>query len=176
DDGWAFSVDNRRYEYGEKRPFILEVDSKWDLNDKDGAQTVRAPIPSRWVTASDVKLKSSNVPDAVYATPGEDFQVDISAESCGSATALLSCRVPLDENAGPELPRGAWTAWLLERVKNVGDLFGDWQNAALPDTLLNCERCAPRPPQIRWSLANEKKIVAVEDTAQAGAYERALKS
>lgn len=113
--------------------------------------------------------------------------MDISAESCGSATALLSCRVPLDENAGPEWSRtevdrihGRHTfralAWLLECVKNVGDPFGDWQSAALRDTPLNRQRCASSPPHFRWSLVNEKKVVAVEDTAQAGAYERALKS
>lgn len=57
DGGWAFSVDNSRYERPEKRPLILGVDSKWDLNDKDGAETVQASIPSRWITTSDVKSR-----------------------------------------------------------------------------------------------------------------------
>ncbi|KZT51636.1 hypothetical protein CALCODRAFT_487770 [Calocera cornea HHB12733] len=52
----------------------------------------------------------------------------------------------------------------------------DWstvQTAAcdLPD----CPACAPKPPTIQWYKAPTRGVIAMEDMAEAGRYERALK-
>lgn len=101
---------------------------------------------------------------------------------------MLVCRVPLHSQAGPEWSVGAWKevdkiherltfkflAWLTERVRNDDD-FTEWQAVPSHNTHDDCPRCAPRAPAIGWARNDKKKIVAVEDTAEAGAYERALK-
>lgn len=101
---------------------------------------------------------------------------------------MLVCRVPLHSQAGPEWPVGAWKevdkvherltfkslAWLTERVRNDDD-FREWQEVPYDDQHYDCKRCAPPTPAIGWTRNVKNKIVAVEDAAQAGAYERALK-
>ncbi len=113
----------------------------------------------------------------------------MSNEDCQSANALLVCKVPLRDQAGAEWPRGKWMevdkvherltfkslAWLLERAKSNVEKFDVWTNVCLPDGFNQCGRCAPAAPSIRW-MKLDKKIRAIEDTSQAGAYERALKN
>ena len=105
-----------------------------------------------------------------------------------SATALLVCRVPLGEQAGPEWPRGNWSevdkvherstfkslAWLVERIRNIDGQFNTWQTVQCGNGHSNCPRCAPVSPDIRWTKV-KKRIAAFEDTIQAGEYERSLK-
>lgn len=120
--------------------------------------------------------------------PSQRLTVDLSGDACKSANAVLVCRVPLHSQAGPEWPVGAWKevdkvherltfkalAWLTERVKNEED-FIDWQEVPSESTHHDCSRCAPPAPAIGWARNEKRKIVPVEDAAQAGAYERALK-
>ena len=42
-------------------------------------------------------------------------------------------------------------------------------------TTFVCHRCAPASPAIRWAKGKRGKIVAIEDTVQAGEFERSLK-
>lgn len=65
-------------------------------------------------------------------------------------------------------------AWLMERIRHVDDQFSSWQTVEMPSELSNCERCAPTAPTIAWSKAN-KKMIAIENSVEAGAYERSLK-
>ena len=101
---------------------------------------------------------------------------------------MLVARVPLHSQAGPEWPKGAWQeveqiyeratfralSWLLERIKVVDGNFTAWQEVELPEDHSNCERCAPLSPSIRWTKSG-KKFSPVEDSAEAGEYERRLK-
>jgi len=101
---------------------------------------------------------------------------------------LLVARVPLHSQAGPEWPKGIWQeveqiheratfralSWLLERIKVVDGSFTAWQEVELPGDHSNCERCAPLSPSLRW-IKQGKKVAAVEDSAEAGEYERRLK-
>lgn len=99
------------------------------------------------------------------------------------------CTVPLHGQAGPEwLPRGEWKevdkvherstfkslAWLVERIRDIQDNFNTWQVVELPDDHSNCERCAPSAPEVKW-VPVKGKYVAIENTIQAGEYERRLK-
>ncbi|KAI0349349.1 hypothetical protein OH77DRAFT_1594287 [Trametes cingulata] len=189
-DSFVFSTSTRRYEYGESRPIVALLDPKWRQSDMKGAQTVKCIVPCRWTEASDVRLKPAAGHDAVFATPAEGVSIDVSQDACKSATALLVCRVPLGEQAGPEWPRGTWTevdkvherstfkslAWLVERIRNIDGQFSAWQSAdgAGDHHHTQCARCAPVSPAIRWAKV-KKRIAAFEDTVQAGEYERSLK-
>lgn len=91
--------------------------------------------------------------------------------------------------AGPEWARGDWAtvdkihergtfkslAWLLERIRHVDDSLQSWQDIDKLGDHFNCERCAPTPPNLRW-VQSKGKTVPVEDSIQAGEYERRLKS
>lgn len=127
--------------------------------------------------------------DARFAVPSDELRIDVSDGACRSATALLVCRVPIHGEASAEWPHDTWKevdkvhertifkslAWLVERIRNVGDNFAQWQIAAedIRDHA-NCEHCAPSQPHLRWTKTN-KRILALEDPAEAGEYERRLK-
>lgn len=116
------------------------------------------------------------------------LHIAASSAACESAQALLVCTVPVRSPAGPEWPRGEWNevdkvhergtfkalAWLMERIRHVDGHFSSWQTVEKPGELSNCERCAPSAPTIAWSKSN-KKMVAIENSIEAGAYERSLK-
>ncbi|KAI0675815.1 hypothetical protein C8Q78DRAFT_1006678 [Trametes maxima] len=172
EDSFVFSTSTRRYEYGESRPI-----------------TVKCIVPCKWVEATDVKMTPAAGHDAVFATPSEGISIDVSQDACQSATALLVCRVPLGAQAGPEWSRDEWIevdkvherstfkalAWLVERIRNIDGQFNEWQEAEGVDNHhLQCPRCAPVSPDIRWAKV-KKRIAAFEDTIQAGEYERSLK-
>ena len=105
--------------------------------------------------------------DALCATPSDNFEVNLSTESCASSRGSLVCKVPLDESAGPEWPRGHWQevdkahervtfkalAWLLERVKREDGWFGEWISIDLPNDHHGCPRCAPPSSETRRALA-----------------------
>ncbi|KAI0701486.1 hypothetical protein BC835DRAFT_1303658 [Cytidiella melzeri] len=188
DDSFVFSITRKRCEYGETRPIICTVDSEWRQSSTKGPQTVECKTPCKWMKSSKVAIIPAPNRNAVFAVPSDILKVELSNESCRSATALLTCRVPLPGQTGTEWPIGTWRevdkvhergtfkalAWLTERVRSDNH-FEDWQEAHLHGSQEDCERCAPTPPGIKWAKNDKRKIVAIEDTAQAGAYERALK-
>ncbi|KAI0738504.1 hypothetical protein C8Q80DRAFT_1113269 [Daedaleopsis nitida] len=187
-DSFVFSTSTRRYEYGESRPIIATLDSKWRQSDMEGTQSVKCFVPCRWAGAANVKLIPASGHDAMFATPSEGVSIDVSQDACKSATALLVCRVPLGEHAGSEWPRGTWVevdkvherstfrslAWLVERIRNIDGQFSSWQTVECDEKHINCHRCAPVSPDIRWTKV-KTRIAAFEDTVQAGGYERSLK-
>lgn len=65
-------------------------------------------------------------------------------------------------------------AWLLDRVRDVGDQFHDWQQCEVLDELCVCTRCAPAKPSLKWTMV-KGKIRAIEDPIEAGEHERRLK-
>ncbi|KAF5350208.1 hypothetical protein D9758_007844 [Tetrapyrgos nigripes] len=188
EDCFVFSISTRRYEYGETRPIIAKLDSKWRQSDDMGEQELSCIFPVRWVFTDVAELKPSHHEDAQFGIPDKKLEFSVSNDTCSSAIALLSCSVPLHGQAGPEWPRGVWKevdkihersifgsiAWLLERVRRVEDNFVDWQVVDMPDGQSICERCAPTPPKVEYIVAN-KKTLMIEDPVQAGEYERRLK-
>ncbi|PCH36338.1 hypothetical protein WOLCODRAFT_166855 [Wolfiporia cocos MD-104 SS10] len=188
DDCFVISISKIRYEYGETRPIICQLESKWRQSDAEEPQSVRCSIPYKWMESAVVRLTPATGYEAHYAVPGEHLEISVSNDACSSASALLVCRVPLLQQAGSEWPRGAWKevdkvhervtykalAWLTERIRDVGDRFNSWQDTTVVDDHANCERCAPSAPGLRWTKV-KKRITAIEDTAQAGEYERSLK-
>ncbi|KAN0130961.1 hypothetical protein V8E53_011339 [Lactarius tabidus] len=188
DDAFVFSTSIRRLEYQETRPIFARLHPSWRQSSKDGPQRVSCTIPQKYVFADGVKLEASQAQGAHYSVPRDNLHVPVSKDACKSANALLVARVPLHSQAGPEWPRGSWQeveqiyeratfralSWLLERIKVVDGPFADWQEVELPEDHSNCERCAPLAPSLRW-IKQGKKAMAIEDSAEAGEYERRLK-
>ncbi|KAH9072095.1 hypothetical protein EDB83DRAFT_2361141 [Lactarius deliciosus] len=188
DDGFVFSTSIRRLEYQETRPIFARLHHSWRQSGKDGPQRVSCTIPQKYVFADGVKLEPSQVQGAQYSVPRDNLRIPVSKDACKSANALLVARVPLHSQAGPEWPRGPWKeveqiheratfralSWLLERIKVVDGPFDKWQEVELPEDHSNCERCAPLAPSLRW-IKQGKKAMAIEDSAEAGEYERRLK-
>ncbi|KAH9951203.1 hypothetical protein B0H21DRAFT_888547 [Amylocystis lapponica] len=188
DDCFVFTISTRRYEFGETRPIICQLDPSWRQSDKVGSESVKCRIPYGWTGSPEVSLTPATGYNASFAVPAEDLHISVSTDACGSANAVLVCRVPLHNKAGPEWPRGSWgeidrihervtykaLAWLTERIRDIGGQFNEWRDLELNDDHAGCVRCAPQPPELRWAK-KAKKIAAIEDTIQAGEYERSLK-
>ncbi|KAI6113021.1 hypothetical protein F5141DRAFT_1195546 [Pisolithus sp. B1] len=167
DDSFLFTSSMRRYEYGESRPIICKLAPSWRQSDAEGDQSVACHIPVLWTDSNIVTLEPRLLSDATFAVPQGTLTVAVSTDDCAEATALLSCNVPIPDDAGPEWPRQEWRevdklnergtfralAWLLERIRH---------------------RCAPALPTIKWKK-DGKKVLAIEDSKEAGQYERDLK-
>ncbi|KAL4062601.1 hypothetical protein J3A83DRAFT_4381778 [Scleroderma citrinum] len=188
DDAFVFTTSIRRYEYGEFRPIVGKLVSSWRQSDVQGDQSVVCHVPVLWTDSNDVTLQVLQLPNAVFGVPQGALDVAVSTEACARATALLSCSVSLPDDAGAERPRREWKevdklneratfrslAWLLERIRHVDDNLKQWQSITVPEELSHCQRCAPVSPTIKWKK-DGKKILAIEDSQEAGQYERDLK-
>ncbi|KAI9454431.1 hypothetical protein F5148DRAFT_1326581 [Russula earlei] len=188
DDAFVFSTTIGRLEYRETRPIFARLHPSWRQSSKDGPQRVSCVIPQKYVSVDGVSLQPSHTQGARYSVPHDNLSIQVSKDACKSANALLVARVPLHSQAGPEWPKGVWQevdqiheratfralSWLLERIKVVDGPFTAWQELELPQDHSNCERCAPLAPSLRW-IKHGKKAIAIENSVEAGEYERRLK-
>jgi hypothetical protein len=118
--------------------------------------------------------------------------VDISEDACKSALAILKCDVPLPKHMQTIWPHDKWNevdksheretfrqlAWLFESIPVIGSHLNTWQDVPTSSVnpLCQCDRCAPSAPSLQWAASKNNKIVAVENTVEAGEYERRLKN
>ncbi|TFK48552.1 hypothetical protein OE88DRAFT_1664437 [Heliocybe sulcata] len=188
-DCFVFSISTRRYEYGETRPIVCRLSCAWRQSKvSQDAVEVECDIPTKWVEAEDVAFKSETGRKASFASADVDLSIAANFDACRSANALLVCRVPLGDSAGPEWPKNKWLevdkinerltfrslAWIIERIRSTQDKLKEWHAVDAPAYEADCQRCAPAAPEVRWTKTN-KKVIPVEDTVQAGEYERRLK-
>ncbi|KAI6041310.1 hypothetical protein EDC04DRAFT_2867311 [Pisolithus marmoratus] len=188
DDSFIFTSSMRRYEYGELRPIICKLAPSWRQSDVEGDRSVACHVPVLWTDSNKVVLEPRLLSHATFAVPQGVLSVGVSTDACAQAMTLLSCNVPIPDDAGPEWPREEWRevdklneratfralAWLLERIRHVDDNLKQWQPLMMPEELSHCQRCAPVSPTIKWRK-DGKKVMAVEDSKEAGQYERDLK-
>lgn len=110
----------------------------------------------------------------------------------------MTCKVRLPEGADDILwPKNAWSevdqiherrtfqeiAFLTERLREVPNQ-GDWLETSDDSRELACPTCSPTPPQLHWVLdpkakggrGGKRSALALEDPAQAGIFELALKN
>ncbi|KAG8885935.1 hypothetical protein FRB98_001541 [Tulasnella sp. 332] len=191
-DPFVFSRAFRRYEYGETRPIVASLAPKWRQSDTPDAEVTTATINCRWVPATGMIIKTAELREAFYATPAETLKFDVTSSGCGSAQAILTCRVRLDSNDSPIWTPGAWLqvdkvhernifqsiAFLTGRLTTMANV-GDWQRTEFLTSQDHCLDCAPTPPTIHWVLDPKKRsakaAMGVEDAEEAGEFERALK-
>lgn len=58
EDCFVFSISKRRYEFGETRPIICRLDSKWRQSSKDGQETFSCYLPCKWARADTVTMQA----------------------------------------------------------------------------------------------------------------------
>ncbi|WVR03552.1 hypothetical protein IAU60_000544 [Kwoniella sp. DSM 27419] len=218
DDAYVFSISTERMDFGTERAVIAVIEPKWRENAKP-SQSVRLDIRGNWVVCPEAHLTALGGQD-IAVVQGEgtsihrdaascaiphsaaSLSVDLDNDSCTHASALLSCRVPIDPSHSESMWRSqAWgeidllhhgnatfanLAWITERLPAL-DRLSQWTALADVDAEGSaCQRCAPRPPKIHWikragrlnKNGNKTKstIVAFEDKLEAGRYEHALKN
>ncbi|KAF9497116.1 hypothetical protein BDN71DRAFT_1445134 [Pleurotus eryngii] len=187
-DSFVFSTSMRRYEYGETRPIFCKLAHTWRQSSKAGAQKVDCILPCQWIASKVAKLEPFALEGARFSMPNKALDISLNLDACRSAMAFLVCQVPFGSDAGPEWPRGTWRevdrinersifrslAWLLGRICHDDQSFTSWQTIEHSDICESCERCAPSAPKLKW-MTVKRKSVAVENTIQAGEYERRLK-
>ncbi|KZV96801.1 hypothetical protein EXIGLDRAFT_833373 [Exidia glandulosa HHB12029] len=189
DDPFVFSTNHRRYEFGETRPVVAKLDSKWRQNGLEETQEVECVVACRWVKTPALSLKASVAAQAKVSLPTKALEASASTDACKSANAVLVCRVPLSAGAGPEWGVGQWKevdsihersvfqslSWCLDRVCNLDEHPRSWVTVSSTAALnCECERCAPLAPIVTWMKVG-KKVKGIEDPGQAGRYEQALK-
>ncbi|TYJ54912.1 hypothetical protein B9479_004420 [Cryptococcus floricola] len=219
DDSYVFSTSTDRLDYGTERPVIAQLRSSWRENDEDSqASSVRAS--GSWVTCEEAHLAAMGGGDiavvgattdsvidrdvATFAVPksASSISVSLDNDACTHASAILSCRVPLNPSHSESMWRnGAWgevdlshqgnaafanLAWITERLPPMNALE-QWTVIANSRSAEDvCKRCAPRPPRVHWikkagkvnkrGAKTKSTIIAYEDRYEAGRYEHALKS
>ncbi|WVQ62591.1 uncharacterized protein L199_000733 [Kwoniella botswanensis] len=220
DDPYVFSTSTERLDFGTERAVIAVLEPKWRENSKP-QQKVRLDVRGGWVVCKEAHLTAVGGSDiavvqdqqstdqikrdaATFAIPpsATSVSVSLSNDGCTHASALLSCRVPLDPAHSESMWRpNAWgeidllhqgnatfsnLAWITERLPPL-DKLSKWTALADVDAAgTACERCAPRPPKIHWIKKAGKlnknggktkaTIIAFEDKLEAGRYEHALKN
>lgn len=166
DDSYVFSTSTERLDFGTERAVIATLSPKWRESSK-AHQTVRLDVRGGWVTCksahltavggSDIAVVPSNTPKkrsgkerdaATYAFPvsAQSVSANLDNAGCTHATALLSCRVPLNPAHSESMWRkGKWgevdlqhhgnatfanLAWITERLPQL-DVLKSWTR--LPD-------------------------------------------
>lgn len=191
-DSFVFSEDYRRLGFGEYRTVISKLTPKWRQSAFDGTDNIRSIITGQWLPI-DVEFGApivSAIKDGVVAAPGpEGLTLSVSNDACTVAHTVLQCKVPLNGQAESVWPEGKWVevdpiherltyeslAWLTERVRSFKELSTWSMLEANECSLDNCERCAPKPPTLKWVKHNNRHL-AIEDPQEAAPYERALKA
>ena len=183
--------------------------STWRPSNTTKIQKVQCEVFGRWLSSDLKLESFMSRSVATYSVPEQDVAVHVSKGSkapddqeesteslCPCRTAMitvLSCSVPLSKDEHSGWHSGAWVeidqineqamfasfAWLTERTRHLEGFSSDWRQMRLPEEFVQCQVCAPNPPEIKWQRSgSESKIKAFpfEDPRQAGTYERAIKS
>ena len=180
----------------------------WRPSGDNNRKEVECTVHEQWAR-SDAVLGIVIGKEATYAVPTDDILLSIgtgiadvqwrnggdqAVSHCQRAlTAILSCKVPLDEDENIGWPTEGWAfvdqgnearqfasfSWLMERIKDLGGFPDRWRSVSLPYTHTHCQICAPNKPEIRWrreEAHNTIKQIPYEDPQQAGPYECAVKA
>ena len=191
EDFFVFSTSTKRYVWGEERPLTAMVTPKWRPSGKEGVQKVECYTPGEWLLVESLVLRSAGKGDDTTVAVPEKIHADIGEDSCASAKAILVCKVPMEAREGDIWPAdNLWKevdrihervtyqglAWLTERVRQI-DSLAEWMSVDFPcDHHINCERCAPAPPSLKWMKRQDKKWHPIEDPVQAGSFEQRMKN
>lgn len=194
DDPFVFSSYTKRYAIGEERPVVARLDASWRQSSSSQAKKIKCFVEGEWRPLASAKLIPPTLEEmaeshkATYAMPGVSLNVEATNDACEAAQAVLIVKVPLEGQAEKVWPHDRWEevdqihergtfetlAWLTERIKSL-DQLSQWNELPLPEDHSNCERCAPKEPDLKWVLLGTK-FTPIEDSKQAGPYETALKN
>lgn len=185
-DGFVFSRQKHRLEYGEQRDVIAKLDTKWRPTNNSNSN-VQFKIPARWRPVSGALTVFEAKEASTYAVVSHDVvpEFSMASNSCATAgTAILSCRVPLsgplslgeptvDENQVGGVRSASWInvhktkhktvlsdlSFLFFRSQSLGGFPKFWRSLERgngPSPQL-CYTCAPVEPNLKWELDPSKK-------------------
>ena len=147
DDSYVFSTSTERLDFATERAVIAVLDPKWRESSK-AMETVRLDVRGGWAVCDQARLTAVGGADisaateetvhrdaATWAAPESAQSVSVninSEEGCQHASALLSCRVPLNPSHSESMWRhSSWNeidllhqgnttfanlAWMTERI------------------------------------------------------------
>ncbi len=188
-DRFVFSNDIRRLEFGQTRYVFSQIAPKWRPNSCEGSEFVNCEVHGQWIWYPEALLMpESSAAQIVCAAPAVSHKISFDQSSCGAANTVLSCKVPIINRLGSGWVQGQWMtvdkvnersffasfAWLTEKIRKVASL-GDWKSLSMPRDYVQCQRCAPDSPVVKWKT-QKQKLVPFEDPQLAAPYERALKN
>ncbi|KAI9707332.1 MAG: hypothetical protein M1836_000292 [Candelina mexicana] len=187
-DRYVFSTDIRRLEFGLTRYVISQFAPSWRPRSIEGPESLKCESYGKWLWYPEAALKPvSSSTQSICATPPMTYRISFGQATCEAANAILSCKVPIvNSNDSPEY-QSRWLtvdkvnersflasfAWLTEKVRKIAGL-SDWKLLSMPPGYVQCQRCAPDPPVVKWKT-QKSKLVPFEDPEMAAPYERALK-
>ncbi|PWN54267.1 hypothetical protein IE53DRAFT_258648 [Violaceomyces palustris] len=199
-DRFVFSTDIGRLPYPLERVTVAKLAPGWKPKqaqaDKDMVvERVPMSISGTWKAVDSISVHPSSRANGKISVPRKAISIDLESTDCSSALAVMSCTAPVQaRQLGRIWPAGgAWgqvdllhktattfheLAWLVEKVPEI-TAFKEWMTAKhrhLDLASATCDRCAPAEPDIQWLSVPGKAIVPIENSAQAGPYEQALKN
>jgi hypothetical protein len=179
DDSYVFSKSTERLDFGTERAVIATLDPKWRESSKI-EEKVRLDIRGGWIKCDQAHLTAVGGKDiavvasqdgvanghslairrdrATYAVPksAKSLSVNLDNDACTHATALLSCRVPLDPSHSEGMWRnGKWgevdllhhgnttfanLAWITERLPGL-ESMSEWTKLQEVDVGIPMQRC-----------------------------------
>lgn len=202
-DQFVFATNKHRLNYEDVRLSVARLESYWRPSERQSSEA-ECSVYGKWVRCSGASLRpyegvglvKSRVPtpdlslNILNGAPREMSGSSDSSLDCAQATiALLSCEVPLstDQSLGwrqsgltttsqdNERETFSDTAWLTERVRDLGGFSDRWRELIVPAGFTSCETCSPDPPLIKWTKV-KNKLIPYEEGKSAGSYERAIKA
>jgi SNF2-related domain len=206
DDSYVISKSFHRTDYNEYREIYLELDKDYspmyfDSNPTNNQIIVPCSSNGCWLPIENATVSEVNC-HTVARYPLRSLSVPMQIDGWKECPELLSATIQVDASDDVVtkcLRLGGCTELNLEKSKKVlkdiafatsrwklPDIFssGDWitlcvQDGRNDDQALLSERCAPIKPKIIWTSVSKGKkssFIPIEDSKQAGIYERALKS
>ena len=204
-DAFVFASRSERLEYGETRAIYGSIDPRWRPTQLSVDIKTSCTVVGRWIAMPDVSLGAltsrvalvgEETGSATVSIPSAKAQLSWTADSCEAATAVLALSVPIvHPEREPELWHrgGGWgqidlalsstkfqedTAWIMERLPEMA-VFRDWSEVECAHVIRSteptcCPRCAPPAPEVGWIMSGGK-LIPMEDPAEAGRFEWALK-
>ena len=194
DDGFVFSTDKHRLDYGERRNVIGILEASWRPSDAQES-TVVCTVPATWIATSGILKYFDRTEPPTYAVLTEriDPLPNFLNHGCrNTCEAILSCTIPLETQDPDVWTRGVWQTisqtrqkpvlmevlFALVRLQSLDGFSPEWRRLHDFDLLKVCQICAPAEPELRWEskTINKKayKILPYEDADQALTYETAM--
>lgn len=146
-DGFVFSQDPARKEYGETRLTVAAVNPTWRPSSIEGSQSVKIIVSWKWIALDGSKMAGGvDTRLSTYSLPTSALTVTAAAGACSYAEAVLTARVDTSvavregltlsneweqvDLLHQSLPVFEKVAWVLARVPAL-DAISDWQVVSL---------------------------------------------
>ncbi|CAA9957087.1 DNA repair protein rad8 [Pyrenophora teres f. maculata] len=167
-DRFVFSQDHSRKSYGDNRMTVAQLDSSWRPWHMDAGheRLVDSSVSDLWIPAT-VELETIPISLDVRYLEGSRLN-EHSFRGCSQLFPVLD--VSVDEPPPKKALSGS--SWALEKARLLPSC-SSWYEVR-SNLAQECP-CAPKYPNLIWSVNEKGVATAQEDRQAAAAFERALK-